>query len=117
LLISLDRTSRTLDALERHGAFVVNFLAAGRERLSNKFASKDEDKFTDVKWRPSSVARGAPVLAEDAVAYAECNITQKIAAGDHWLFLASVDGGEATDRTPLMYFRRTYSAWSSETVV
>src|SRR5436305_1627465 len=116
-LIGLDRTSRTIDALERHGAFVVNFLAAGREHLSNRFASKEEDKFGHVHWQPSRVARGAPVLTDDAVAYAECVIVRKIEAGDHWLFVASVDGGAATERTPLMYFRRSYSAWPSETTV
>lgn len=117
LLISLDRGSRTLDAVTTHGAFVVNFLAAGREFLSNQFASKDEDKFAHVNWRPSKIAKGAPVLMDDTVAYAECIVSSQIEGGDHWLFLASVEGGESNDRTPLMYFRRTYSAWSSEKVV
>jgi flavin reductase (DIM6/NTAB) family NADH-FMN oxidoreductase RutF len=117
LLISLDRESRTLDAMMARGAFVVNFLAEGREHVSNKFASKDEDKFADVNWRPSKIARGAPVLADDSVAYAECIVSEKIAAGDHWLFVASVEGGDSNARTPLMYFRRKYSAWSSEHVV
>ncbi|HYK97246.1 MAG TPA: flavin reductase family protein [Candidatus Acidoferrales bacterium] len=116
LLISLDHTSRTLDAVETRGAFVVNFLAAGRERLSNTFASKDEEKFAHVNWRPSKIARGSPVLAEDSVAYAECVITQRIAAGDHLLFLASVEGGDSFERMPLMYYRRSYSAWSSDKV-
>ena len=116
LLISLDRTSRTLDAVQAHGAFVVNFIAAGREHLSNTFASKAEEKFAHVNWRPSKIARGSPVFAEDSVAYVECIITQRIAAGDHFLFLASVEGGESYDRMPLMYFRRSYSSWSSDKV-
>ena len=41
---------------------------------------------------------------------------QRIAAGDHFLFLASVEGGESYDRMPLMYFRRSYSSWSSDKV-
>jgi flavin reductase (DIM6/NTAB) family NADH-FMN oxidoreductase RutF len=117
VVVSLDATSRTLDALERHGAFVVNFLAAGREYLSNRFASKAEDKFADVNWRPATPARGAPVLVDDIVAHTDCVVTQKIAAGDHRLFLAAVEDGETTDRTPLMYFRRAYSAWPREAAV
>lgn len=117
LLISIDRASRTLDPLSDHGAFVVNFLAAGREQVSNTFASKEEDKFADVTWRPSQFARGAPVLADDVVAYAECLITQEIDAGDHRLFIASVEGGEAYDRIPLLYYRRNYSEWAREIVV
>jgi len=117
LLVSVDRESRTLAALNERGAFVVNFLAARRERLSNTFASKDEDKFADVSWRPSTVARGAPILAADCVAYAECLVTQRIETGDHWLFLASVEAGEYLGGTPLMYLRRRYTAWPDERLV
>jgi len=111
VLVSLDATSRTLGMLREHGSFVVNFLSAGRESLSTLFASKGEDKFASVQWRASEIAKGAPIMYADVVAYAECVISREIAAGDHQLFLASVDGGEFFGGRPLMYFRRTYAPW------
>lgn len=114
LLVSLDKTSRTLRALLGTKAFVVNFLAAGRGDLATQFASKGDDKFAGVAWRPSIAAKRSPILANDSVAYAECLVTQTIEAGDHWLVVASVEDGAVLSGTPLMYYRRTYAAWPEE---
>lgn len=114
LLVSLDKTSRTLRALLGTKAFVVNFLAAGRGDLATQFASKGDDKFAGVAWRPSIAAKSSPILANDSVAYAECLVTQTIEAGDHWLVVASVEDGAVLSGTPLMYYRRTYAAWPEE---
>ena len=111
LVVSVAKTSRTLEALRRTGAFVVSFLAAGREDLATRFASKADDKFAGVSWRASAAAKGSPILERDSVATAECVVTQAIEAGDHWLFIASVEAGTLYDGTPLMYYRRTYSHW------
>lgn len=112
VLVSVDRTSRTLPALRASAAFVVNFLAAGRVELSNLFASKSDDKFARVAWEPSALAKGSPILREDSIAYAECVVVREIEAGDHSLLLASVEGGALIGGTPLMYYRRTYASWS-----
>lgn len=114
LLISLDRTSRTLRALLERKAFTVNFLAAGRGELATRFASKDDDKFSGVAWRPSIVATGSPILADDSVAYAECLSERTIDAGDHILVIGSVVAGAVLPGAPLMYYRRTYAAWPQE---
>ncbi len=114
LLISLDRTSRTLRGLLEQKAFTVNFLLAGRGEVATRFASKDEDKFNGVAWRPSTVAKGSPILADDCVAYAECLIERTIEAGDHVLVIGSVEAGAVFPGAPLMYYRRTYAAWPQE---
>jgi len=111
LLVSIDRTSRTLPAIRDSRAFVVNFLRGDREDLSTLFASKVEDKFAGLRWRRSAVARGAPILGEDSVAYAECMVQQVIEAGDHYLVVASVEGGRFLGGRPLMYYRRSYAEW------
>jgi len=41
-------------------------------------------------------------------------VTQTIEAGDHWLFVGSVEAGEAFGGTPLMYYRRRYAPWPEE---
>lgn len=114
VLVSIDRSSRTLAALRRSGSFVVNFLRAGADDVATRFASKAEDKFAGVAWRPSDVAPGAPILHESSVAYAECVVQQELEAGDHWVFVARVEGGEVKEGAPLMYYRRSYAAWPTE---
>ncbi len=114
LVVSLDKTSRTLRALLATRAFAVNFLASGRGDLATRFATKSDDKFSGVAWQPASAAKGSPILAADSVAYAECLVDRTIEAGDHMLVLASVEGGAVLSGTPLMYYRRTYAAWPEE---
>ena len=114
MLVSLDKTSRTLVALRESEAFVINFLRAGSEALATVFASKSDNKFAGVRWDASTQARGAPILREASVAYAACLVTQAIEAGDHWLFIASVEAGDVFGGTPLMYYRRAYAAWPTE---
>jgi len=111
LLVCVDKRSQTLPSIQTSGAFVVNFLAAGREELSNRFASKDPDKLAGVAWKPSRIADGAPVLADDVVAAAECLVTQAVEAGDHWVFIGCIERGTVREGAPLMYFRRSYAAW------
>lgn len=114
VLVSIDKTARTLPAIQHAGAFVVNFLRAGAEDVSTKFASKADDKFSAVAWRPSDLAAGAPILHDACVAYAECVVEQALEAGDHWVFIARVEGGEVIGGAPLMYYRRTYAGWPEE---
>lgn len=113
VLVCLDRDSRTLEAIRASGAFVVNVLSADRVDLARRFATKDVDKFGDVAWRPAALAKGAPVLADGAIAHAECLAAQVIKAGDHFVVIGSVEGGEARDGAPLVYFRRSYGNWAS----
>jgi len=114
VLVSLDRTSRTLAALRRSGSFVVNVLKSGSEELSTRFATKADDKFGGVRWIPSTVARGSPVLVDAATAFIECAVADVIEKGDHVMFIGSVDGGRVIGGPPLLYYRRTYAAWPEE---
>lgn len=115
MLVSIDKTARTLVALKHSRSFVLNFLKVGAEDVATKFASKSDDKFAGVPWLPSSVAKGAPILHQHALAYAECTVVQDFEGGDHWIFIGSVDGGAELGGTPLLYYRRTYAGWPEET--
>lgn len=114
MLVSVDRTSRTLAALQQARGFVINFLKAGAEDLSTRFATKVEDKFADLLWVPSALAYGAPILRDHIVAFAECTVEEVHEAGDHFMFIGRVVGGQSSDGIPLMYFHRTYAAWPAE---
>ncbi len=113
LLVCVDLTSRTLPALRAGGRFVVNVLREGRTELARLFASKQDDKFDSVAWRPS--ANGLPVLADDALAWAECLVVQELEPSDHAVVLGQVEdgmglAGEAGE-LPLVYYRRIWGTW------
>lgn len=114
VLVAIDKTSRTLPSLQRQRKFVLNFLKQGSEDLAARFASKDEDKFRGIPSVPSAVAGGAPILRDYVTAYGEAVVTQTIEAGDHWIFIASLEGGEVLGGPPLMYYRRRFAAWPEE---
>lgn len=114
MLVAVDKTSRTLSALRHTQKFVINFLKLGSEEISTLFASKAENKFRGFTWDASSIAGGAPILRDNVVAFAECVVVQTIEAGDHFIFVASVEGGELLGGIPLMYYQRTYAPWPKE---
>jgi flavin reductase (DIM6/NTAB) family NADH-FMN oxidoreductase RutF len=109
VLVCVARTSNTLPALQAAGGFTVNFLAGGREHLAVLYASKAEEKFESIEWRPPATPEGGPILHEDSAAYAVCVTRQAIEAGDHWVFIGEVqEAATIPDRLPLLYHRRTY---------
>lgn len=110
LLVCVDRESRTLPALLHSQRFVVNFVAEGRHELARLFASKANDKFARVAWRPG--LHGMPCLHEDALAYAECATERVLEAGDHVILTGLVEDGVTPDpdAVPILYFRRAYGA-------
>jgi len=110
LLVCVDRTSRTLDALRHARRFVVNFMSDGCADLCAIFASKADDKFADVAWEPG--LGGLPLLVEDALAVAECRSDQELEAGDHVVLTGVVEAGRAPDpeRVPILYYRRAYGS-------
>ena len=108
-LACIDKTSNTLPAVESTGGFTANILAAGREQLARRMATKLSDKFDAIKWRRPSVDGGGPILEEDTAAYAVCTLKETIEAGDHWILIGLVkDGGQREGVTPMIYSRRAY---------
>jgi flavin reductase (DIM6/NTAB) family NADH-FMN oxidoreductase RutF len=108
-LACVDKTSNTLPALQHAGGFTANILAAGREQLARRMATKLSDKFEGIAWRRPGSARGGPILEEDCAAYAVCTLKETIEAGDHWILIGSVvDGAHREHVAPLVFSRRGY---------
>ena len=112
LLVCVGRQSRTLPALQRAGRFTVNLLESRFSAVALHFASRLEDKFADVAWRPG--ANDCPVLHEHALAWAECHTESEVDAGDHVVFVGRVHDGDLAGigLSPLTYFRGRYGGWS-----
>src|SRR2546425_8844499 len=102
-LACIDKTSNTLPALQHAGGFTANILAAGRELLARRMATKLSDKFDGIKWRRPESAHGGPILEEDAVAFAVCTLKETIEAGDHRILIGHViDGDPNATRAPMI---------------
>ncbi len=108
-LACIDKTSNTLAAVQHTGGFTANILAAGREQLARRMASKLTDKFEATKWRRPESPIGGPILDDDATAYAVCTLRDTIEAGDHWILIGLVtEGVHREGVAPMIFSRRGY---------
>ncbi|GII78220.1 hypothetical protein Sru01_32020 [Sphaerisporangium rufum] len=102
----VSRTSRTWPRLRAAGRLCVNVLAEHQEHVSRALASRAEDRFAGIRWRPSP---GGHPLIEDAIAWIDCAVRDEHPAGDHVIVVARVLALEAhADHGPLVYFRGSY---------
>jgi flavin reductase (DIM6/NTAB) family NADH-FMN oxidoreductase RutF len=111
LLACLSNRSGTLAAIGESMSFAVNILHAGGRGTAELFASQTADRFGLVAWRLSSMV-AAPLLIEDALALAECQVDRMVPAGDHTVVIGRVVRVSNTAQAPLMYGRRRFSVWN-----
>jgi flavin reductase (DIM6/NTAB) family NADH-FMN oxidoreductase RutF/DNA-binding FadR family transcriptional regulator len=103
LLVCLHASSATQDAVSKSRRFAVNILAEGQGEIASRFAkASSTDKFDGVAVRTGQT--GVPVL-DGALAVIECQVTEAVAGGTHRVFLGQVLHAEATEGSPLAYFR------------
>ena len=109
-LVCIDRTSNTLPAVQHTGGFTANILAAGREGLARRMATKLSDKFDGLEWRRPESPIGGPVLVADTAAHAVCTLRDTVEAGDHWVLIGLVtEGAHEEGVQPLVFTRRRYA--------
>jgi flavin reductase (DIM6/NTAB) family NADH-FMN oxidoreductase RutF len=109
--VCVDASSNTLPAIRYSGAFTVNILAAGREELALRFASKGKDKFNTVDWAPAPLEHGGPILTSDSAAHLVCTVDREVEAGDHLLLIGeAIDAGVEVGHPPLLYHRRGFAS-------
>ncbi len=114
VLVCVGLESRTLPALRHSRRFAVNLVHASALEIAARFASKEEDKFSASAWRPGLY--GSPLLHEDVVAWLECRVEREIEAGDHIVFIAHVEHGnaQADELRPLTYYQRRFGTWAPD---
>jgi flavin reductase (DIM6/NTAB) family NADH-FMN oxidoreductase RutF len=109
VLVSVDKSNDTHDALAEASHFVLNVLGADQEALARRFAGLDPNRFRDVSYHEN--AHGIAIL-EGIVAHIDCEKQVAVPGGDHTVFFGLVVGGESTDRRPLLYYRGGYAGLS-----
>ena len=105
VLFCAGHASETWPPIERTGRFCVNFLSAGAEAISRRFASKDVVRFRSVAYSPS--LNGLPVV-DAAVAWIECELEDVHPAGDHVIVVGRVGAYEVIGGEPLVFHRGVY---------
>lgn len=105
-MVCVDKRAGSHGPLSRSRRFAVNMLTAGQEEISNRFASRIEDKFADVAHHAGE-ATGCPLL-DDALATMECVVTDIYAGGDHDIFVGELKSVSVADGDPLLYWRGAY---------
>ena len=109
VLVSVAGTSGTLEAIRQSQAFTVNFLGRADEGVACIFATSDIDRFVAVPSEPAELSGAGPILTEHVTAYFECELTNEVEAGDHWILIGRVINGEQlSDDVPLVYHRRRF---------
>lgn len=110
VLFSLSRTADCFDAFSHSNSFAINVLRSDQQALSNRFATKDIDKWSGVEWR--SGHGGCPLLA-GAIATFECRVTARHDGGDHVIYVGEVIRFDhCPEGDPLAFFRGRYTGVS-----
>lgn len=106
ILWSLSRNSPKLEAFRQASHYAINVLAADQRGLSNRFASRTEDRFADVAVHPGL---SEMPLIDGCCAWFECTHEAHYPGGDHLIFIGRVERfaqGHAT--SPLVFFDGAY---------
>ncbi|MEU1595104.1 flavin reductase family protein [Streptomyces sp. NPDC005708] len=115
LLVCVNQTAPTHNAIRRSDTFVVNVLASGQEHLAQQFARPAPDKFAGVPKRPGNL--GAPVI-EGTVAHFECEVRDRLTGGTHTIFVGEVvDAGFDISREPLVYYSSGFGRFGAADAV
>jgi flavin reductase (DIM6/NTAB) family NADH-FMN oxidoreductase RutF len=109
VLISIMIDAEAWTTIRESGAFAVSILSADQRAISERFAKRvsSTEKFAGV-----AIHRGTTeaALLDGSLAAFECQVTQEIDAGDHWLFLGLVVAvEEGVDDSPLLFYRSGYA--------
>ena len=110
LLICVNKTSNTRDAIARSQVFAVNISREHQSELVRHFASSRLDQFDGLSV--SYGALGVPLL-DGMLATIECRVTAEVTGGTHSVFLAEVSSAQATEGMPLISFRGRMGRFAS----
>jgi flavin reductase (DIM6/NTAB) family NADH-FMN oxidoreductase RutF len=114
ILVSLIAESYPAELLGRLDMFAVTVLAASQRVLAGRFAASGRPGarlLLDDVPHHRGAASGA-LIADDGLAALECEVTQRIPAGDHLVVIAAVMAAQAHAEPtgPLIRFRGRYPA-------
>lgn len=106
LLVCVARQAASAASLRAAERFAVNVLQIGQQPASNRFASRNEDRFGATDWRVGEM--GVPVI-DGSLSTFECARHAVHDGGDHIILVGRVlKATFEPRRDPLLYFRGKY---------
>lgn len=105
VLVCIEKSVKTHDAIAAAGAFGVSILALTQQDVSGRFASRRDDKFEGVSVRRGEL--NVPLI-DGATCTLECRLHAQLPGGDHTIFVGEVVASETTEDAPLVYYRSAY---------
>jgi len=105
VLVCIQKSSSTYEALVQAHHFAVNMLAADQLSIAQTFAAKRDDKFSAVPWR--SGPHGSPLI-DGACAHMEVEVGERLQASTHTVFIGRVVDAAHNDKAPLVYSARRF---------
>lgn len=105
VLVCIEKSVRTHEAIAAAGKFGVSILNAEQADVSNRFASRGEDKFSGIATHRGE--SGIPLI-DGAITTLECTVREQLPGGDHSVFVGEVVAIETAEGAPLVYFRSGY---------
>jgi flavin reductase (DIM6/NTAB) family NADH-FMN oxidoreductase RutF len=107
ILVCLRRTGRSAAALRRSEHFGVSILGAEQEPLGRFFARTDRPSGSDAFDRVAHrTGIGGVPLIDGAAAQLECQVRQRIRAGDHLMYVGEVVGLQVDGDVDSLAFHR-----------
>ncbi len=105
VLICIEKTVKTHDAIAAARKFGVSILSAAQEEISARFATRMEDKFSGIEVHRGKL--GVPLIS-GALTNIECSVYDQLPGGDHSIFVGEVVAIHTREGTPLLYYRSGY---------
>jgi flavin reductase (DIM6/NTAB) family NADH-FMN oxidoreductase RutF len=105
VLVCVEKSVKTHDAIAASGKFAVNILAQEQTDISAKFASRSDDKFAGVDVTAGEL--GVPLIA-NSLTTLECALRETLPGGDHTIYVGEVVDARTREGIPLLYFRSGY---------
>lgn len=113
ILICLAHSADSYTAFLNSPFFAVNILSHQQRHLSQRFATKGNEKYRDTQFIEGQ--SGMPLLP-DCLACLECRVQAIYPGGDHCILVGLVEYGEHVlskhVRQPLLYYNRTYGTFT-----
>jgi flavin reductase (DIM6/NTAB) family NADH-FMN oxidoreductase RutF len=100
VMVAVQHTSSTHECLFRAEHLAINILSTDQLDVVTRFATKSDDKFAGLDWRPGP--HGSPLLARSAAAM-EVRILERLQASTHTVFMCRVVHAEVADLHPMVY--------------
>jgi len=110
IIVCIQKTSSCYPHLFARDHLGISILAENQKDVCNLLASSGENKFQTISWSPGPYE--SPVI-DGAAAWMEAEITERIQASTHTMFIARVVAVNHSEHAPLLYAAGSFYDGSS----